>query len=81
MKYILLSLLLLVLNLLYSAYSINLSKSYARKVSELKRERERSLLLKAEIERYVNYKTVKEYAHSTGFTPIDWSRVKVVKSK
>ncbi len=79
MKYIMLSALLLLVNLLYSAYSINLSKTYAKKVSELKREKERSLILKAQTEEHINYKTAKEYAQSAGFRPIDWSKVKVVK--
>ncbi|MFN3471504.1 MAG: hypothetical protein ACK4LT_01535 [Aquificaceae bacterium] len=80
MKYLWLSLALLGINLLYSAYSIDLSKDYAKKVSELKREKEKSLRLKAEIEELVNYKTVKGYAESAGFEPIDWSKVKIVKN-
>lgn len=79
MKYILLSALLLLANLLYSAYSINLSKNYAEKVRELKREKERYLTLKAQIEQQINYKTVKEYVQSAGFKPVDWSKIKVVK--
>lgn len=80
MKYFFASFLLLLLNFLYSAYSLNVAKEYAKKVSELKRERERGILLKAEIEKHVNYKTVKNYAESAGFRPVDWSKVKVVKS-
>lgn len=80
MKYLLISLLLLVLNYLYSAYSIDVSREYAKKVSELKREKERSLILKAEVEKHINYKTAKSYAESEGFSPVDWSRVKLVKS-
>ncbi|MCS6998961.1 MAG: hypothetical protein N2648_01040 [Aquificaceae bacterium] len=79
MRYLLLSLLLLGINYLYSAYSIDVSKEYARKVSELKKEKERSLILKAELERHVNYRTAKVYAESAGFGPIDWSRVRLVK--
>ncbi|MEN3027852.1 MAG: hypothetical protein ABDH29_01185 [Aquificaceae bacterium] len=79
MRYLLLSLLLLAINYLYSAYSIDVSKEYTRKVSELKRERERSLILKAELEKHVNYRTAKVYAESSGFGPIDWSRVRLVK--
>lgn len=80
MRYLWLSLMFLGVNLLYSAYTIDLSKDYAKKVSELKREKERSLKLKAEIEALVNYKTAKSYAESTGFEPIDWSKVRIVKS-
>ncbi len=80
MKYLLLASLLLLFNLLYSAYSLNVARNYAKKVSELKKEKEKSLTLKAEIEKYVNYKTVKNYAESSGFSPIDWSKVKVVKT-
>lgn len=71
MRYLWLSLILLGVNFLYSAYSIDLSKDYAKKVSELKKEKERSLKLKAEVEELVNYKTVKSYAESAGFEPID----------
>ncbi len=81
MKYIFFSSLLLLLNLLYSAYSLSVSKNYTEKLRELKREKEKILLLKVEIEKHVNYKTVKDYAKVTGFNPIDWSKVKVVKTK
>lgn len=81
MKYILLTIALLSINLLYSAYSINLSKNYAKKISQLKREKEKSLLLKVEIEKHINYRTVKDYAQLTGFNPIDWSKVRIVKTK
>ncbi|MEJ5339670.1 MAG: hypothetical protein ACK42C_06000 [Aquificaceae bacterium] len=80
MKYFLAASLLLLLNFLYSAYSIDVARDYARKVSELKREKEKSLTIKAEIEKYVNYRTVKSYAESAGFSPVDWNRVKVVRS-
>ncbi|WPM31572.1 hypothetical protein IAE16_07035 [Hydrogenobacter sp. T-2] len=80
MKYLILASLLLMFNLLYSSYSLNVARDYAKKVSELKREKERSLTLKAEIEKHINYKTVKSYAESSGLSPIDWSRIKVVKS-
>lgn len=79
MKYLLFAVLLLLINYLYSAYSLSVSREYARKVTELKRERERGLLLQAEIERYVNYRTAKSYAESAGLGPVDWSKVKVVK--
>ncbi len=80
MKYLIWAFLLLLFNLLYSSYSLNVARDYAKKVSELKREKERSLTLKAEIEKHINYKTVKSYAKSSGLSPIDWSRIKVVKS-
>ncbi len=80
MKYLLATSLLFLLNLLYSAYSVDVAKEYTKKVSELKRERERSLILKAEIEKYINYKTAKSYAEASGFSPVDWNRVKVVKT-
>jgi len=38
------------------------------------------LKLKAEVEELVNYKTVKSYAESAGFEPIDWSKVRIVRS-
>jgi|GEM_PF-765203 len=79
MRYLLLAFLLLLFNLLYSAYSLNVARDYAKKVSELKKEKERSLTLKAEIEKHINYKTVKSYAESSGLSTIDWSRIKVVK--
>ncbi|MCY0866082.1 MAG: hypothetical protein AB1353_04055 [Aquificota bacterium] len=80
MRYLWLSLMFLGINLLYSAYTIDLSKDYAKKVAELKREKEKSLKLKAQIEELINYKTAKSYAESIGFEPIDWSKVKIVKS-
>lgn len=80
MKYLIASALLLLLNLLYSAYSLNVAKDYARKVYELKKEKEKALTIKAQIESYVNYATVKRYAESVGLVPVDWSRVKVVKT-
>lgn len=79
MKYLFFSLALLALNLLYSAYSISVSRDYARKVSELKREKEKSLMLRVEVDRHVNYRTAKGYARSAGFSPVDWNRVRVVK--
>ncbi len=80
MRYFLATFVLLLLNFIYSAYSINVAREYAKKVADLKREREKGLVLKADMESYVNYRTVKIYAESFGFSPIDWSRVKVVKS-
>lgn len=80
MKYLILCVLLLGINCIYSAYTIKVSREYANNVSELKREKERSLTLKAELEKYVNYRTAKVYAESSGFSPIDWSKVKVVKA-
>ncbi|MDW8066522.1 MAG: hypothetical protein RMI50_02465 [Aquificaceae bacterium] len=79
MRYLVLCLFLLGINFMYSAYSIKVSKDYAKKVSELKREKERSLILKAEIEKHVNYRTAKNYAEASGFGPVNWSRVKIVK--
>lgn len=80
MKYIILSIILLCLNYIYSAYSLSVSKDYAKKVQELKKEKERSLILKAELEKHINYKTAKDYAESAGFSPVDWGRVKLVKA-
>lgn len=80
MRYMFATFLLLLLNFLYSAHSIDVARDYARKVSELKKEKEKSLTLKVEIEKHVNYRTAKTYAESAGFSPVDWNRVKVVKS-
>ncbi len=80
MRYLLLTSFFLLLNFLYSAYSLHVAKDYAKKVSEMKREKERSLVLKANIEKHINYKTVKSYVESGGFSPVDWDRVKVVKA-
>jgi hypothetical protein len=78
-RYFFLSLLLLFINLLYSSYAVKTARDYARKVSMLKKERERGLILRAEIERLINYPVVKNYAEDKGFSPVDWNRIKVVK--
>ena len=78
MKYLALSLFLIVLNLLYSSWSIHIFKEYAKSFKSYKRETEKNLKLKAQIEGMVNYTSAKDYANSKGFTPIDWNKVTLV---
>ncbi|MGC8852937.1 MAG: hypothetical protein ACP5P0_04970 [Hydrogenobacter sp.] len=80
MRYLIVSLLLLFLNLLYSAYAIKTSKDYAKKLSELKGHLERQLRIKAEIESKINYSTAKNYAKKGAFTPVDWSRISILQN-
>jgi pentose-5-phosphate-3-epimerase len=79
MKYLIVSLMLLFLNLLYSAYALKTSKEYAQKLSELRSQSERYLKLKAEIDGKVNYSTAKDYAKDDAFVPVDWSRISILK--
>lgn len=79
MKYLMVSLILLFFNLLYSAYALKTSKEYAKKLSELRSQSERYLKLKAEIDSKINYSTAKNYARNDAFTPVDWSRISILK--
>ncbi|MEZ0361091.1 MAG: hypothetical protein ABWK04_04210 [Hydrogenobacter sp.] len=79
MRYIVISLVLVVANLLYSAYALKTSKDYAKKLAQLRAQMERQLKLRAEIEKLVNYATAKNYAKADGFIPIDWGKVKILK--
>ena len=78
MKYIALSLFLIVLNFLYSSWSIHTFKEYAKSFKSYRREVEKNLKLIAQIEGMVNYTSAKDYANSKGFTPIDWNKVTLV---
>ena len=75
MKYILLSILLIILNLLYSAYAIKYSKEYVQKTIELKREYERNLLLRVRHASLINYNRAKKWSAERGFVPVDWGKV------
>lgn len=78
MKYFVAGILLLIVNLIYSSYAIYVSKDYAKKLSQLKLEKEKNLKLKAQIEKNVNYTSVKSYVEKAGFSPVDWSQVRVI---
>ncbi len=79
MRYFLISVLLLVINLMYASYAIKVSKEYTKKLSELRLQKERELKSNAEIEERINYSVAKEYARRNGFVPIDWRRVRIVE--
>ncbi|GBC88884.1 hypothetical protein HRbin13_01016 [bacterium HR13] len=81
MKYLVVSLLLIALNLIYSAYALKTSKEYAKKLAELRNQTERQLKLRAEIDRRINYSTAKAYAREDAFIPIDWSKVRILKDE
>ena len=81
MKYMVIASLLLLINLLYSAYALRTSKEYTKAISELRNLKEKQIKLKAKIESIVNYQTAKEYAKGRGFVPVDWGKVNIVESK
>ncbi len=81
MKYFVGFITLMLANLLYSSYTIKVSKDYTKKVSMLKQEKEKNMKLKALIEKEVNYKTAKEYTNKAGYITVDWSKVRVVRSQ
>jgi hypothetical protein len=75
MGYIVLSVFLIALNLLYSAYAIKFSKEYVQKTMELKKESERNLLLKVKYANLINYTKAKKWSVEKGFVPVDWKKV------
>jgi len=75
MRYIVLSVLLIAFNLLYSAYAIKFSREYVRKTMELKKESERNLLLKVRYANLINYTNAKKWSVERGFVPVDWRKV------
>jgi hypothetical protein len=75
MRYIVLSVFLIALNLLYSAYAIKFSKEYVQKTTELKKESERNLLLKVKYANLINYTKAKKWSVERGFVPVDWEKV------
>ncbi|RMH80195.1 MAG: hypothetical protein D6674_04970 [Acidobacteria bacterium] len=80
MRYLVAGIFLLIVNLIYSSYAIHVSKDYAKKLSQLKQEKDKHLKIKAQIEKSVNYTSVKSYVEKTGFNPIDWSQVRVIRA-
>jgi len=75
MRYIVLSVFLIALNLLYSAFAIKFSREYVQKTMELKKESERNLLLKVKYANLINYTKAKKWSVEKGFVPIDWGKV------
>jgi hypothetical protein len=75
MRYIVLSVFLIALNLIYSAYAIKFSREYVQKTMELKKESERNLLLKVKYAKLINYTKAKKWSVEKGFVPVDWEKV------
>jgi hypothetical protein len=75
MRYIVLSVFLIALNLLYSAFAIKFSREYVQKTMELKKESERNLLLKVKYANLINYTKAKKWSTENGFVPVDWEKV------
>jgi hypothetical protein len=75
MRYIVLSVFLIALNLLYSAYTIKFSREYVQKTMELKKESERNLLLRVKYANLINYTKAKKWSVEKGFVPVDWEKV------
>jgi hypothetical protein len=75
MRYIVLSVFLIALNLLYSAYAIKFSREYVQKTTELKKGSERNLLLKVKYANLINYTKAKKWSVEKGFVPVDWEKV------
>jgi hypothetical protein len=75
MRYIVLSVFLIALNLLYSAYAIKFSREYVQKTTELKKESERNLLLRVKYANLINYTKAKKWSVEKGFVPVDWEKV------
>jgi len=75
MRYIVLSVFLIALNLLYSAFAIKFSREYVQKTTELKKESERNLLLKVKYANLINYTKAKKWSVENGFVPVDWEKV------
>jgi hypothetical protein len=75
MRYIVLSVFLIALNLLYSAYAIKFSREYVQKTMELKKGSERNLLLKVKYANLINYTKAKKWSVEKGFVPVDWEKV------
>ncbi|SHK42361.1 hypothetical protein [Thermocrinis minervae] len=75
MKYIVLSIFLFVVNLLYSTYALRTSNMYSEKLRRLQKERDTHLLLSSRIESLVGYKSLQEFAKVHGFKPVDWGDV------
>jgi len=75
MRYIVLSVFLIALNLLYSAFAIKFSREYVQKTMELKKESERNLLLKVKYANLINYTKAKKWSVEKGFVPVDWEKV------
>ncbi|WP_333784256.1 hypothetical protein [Thermocrinis sp.] len=78
MKYIIFSLMLIALNLLYSAYSIKVAKEYVSKIAELKKESEKNLSLRVKYLNVVNYPEAKKWTKERGFIPIIWEKVSLM---
>ncbi|WP_448587763.1 hypothetical protein [Thermocrinis sp.] len=78
MRYILLSIILLVLNFLYSAYSLKIARDYVNKTMELKRESEERLLLKVRYSKAISYPEAKRWTHERGFVPVNWEKVNLI---
>jgi hypothetical protein len=75
MRYIVLSVFLIALNLLYSAFAIKFSREYVQKTMELKKESERNLLLRVKYANLINYTKAKKWSVEKGFVPVDWEKV------
>jgi hypothetical protein len=75
MRYIVLSVFLIALNLLYSAFAIKFSREYVQKTIELKKESERNLLLRVKYANLINYTKAKKWSVEKGFVPVDWEKV------
>ncbi|WP_029551241.1 hypothetical protein [Thermocrinis jamiesonii] len=78
MRYIVLSILLITLNFLYSAYSIRVAKEYASKLTELRKELEKNLSLRVSYSNAVNYLKAKEWTKERGFIPVSWDKVSLI---
>ena len=75
MRYIVLSVFLIALNLLYSAFAIKFSREYVQKTTELKKGSERNLLLKVKYANLINYTKAKKWSVEKGFVPVNWEKV------
>ncbi|MEN3034589.1 MAG: hypothetical protein ABDH18_06340 [Aquificaceae bacterium] len=79
MKFYILGVIFLILNIIYSSFALKVAKEHARKVSSLKQEMELRSRLKLEIQSQINYKTARQHALKEKYFSIDWNKVKILE--
>ncbi len=76
-----LGVLILLANMIYSAYSIKVLKEHSQKLSTYKSLKEENLRLRAEIERMLNIRELERYALQRGFKPFNWEEFALILFK
>ncbi|ADC88786.1 hypothetical protein Thal_0150 [Thermocrinis albus DSM 14484] len=79
MRCLFLIVILIISNLAYSIYALQVSKRYTETLRQYKAELEKNLTLRTDINRIISYQKAKKEARDEGFKPVNWERVKLVR--